>query len=591
MSGEVVPTEDLPDSHVSGMEVPSNDLSSAGDEVPIHDLPQEAVNPKYSTPMQQLGTMAEGAAQGLAGPVATAAELGLSKLGVPNMTAEDISAREAANPTEHAVSELGGFGAGLFTGASEAGVAAKIAEHFSPEAVSFLGKIGSKAINGAIQAGIFSGANEINKGLLDQGDPSTPAASAIGNVGAASLFGFGVNALLGGAGQVGSKAAEILSKKNIGGKLNDLLTGVGLASASTPEQIESYLAADNPAWAKKGLQLYKALHYKLAGAAAGTALANALPYGNDTATERVLKDVGGMVAGAYLGPKAYNAVGKTLAPVIYKILGSGVPEGAEKSINYAIKAMQGSNKISRGIDSLFDYGTSKAVDYADPGKHIEDIKKYIENGGVDSELPQMSTEQPEGYAGGGEVNPAPVHSQGGIAAHFPAQNVLLNEAKGRISNYLKVQKPVKKDIKYPFETEHNDPNKERQYDHTVRLAAQPLQILNHIKSGNLTPKQVQDFSNMYPELHNHLKQKMMEKIIDKANKKEKPPYKLRQSLSLFMGSDLDASLSQPNIMAAQNVFNTQAIKGQAQAKMAGLSKLAKSSMTPGQGAEERLNKN
>ena len=551
-------------------------------------VPDEQFTPdedKYSTPLQQMGTVAEGAAQGIAGPLATAAELGLSKLGVPNMTAQDIAGREAANPTEHGLSELAGFGAGMFTGTSEAGLATKIAERFSPEAVTILGKIGSKAINGAIQSGVFQGANEITKGLLGQSDPNHPYASAIANVGAASLFGLGTGAVLGTAGQAIGGTAKYLQNKNIGKNMNDLLTGMGLASSSTPEQVESFLKGDNTVWQKRGLKLYGALQNKITEGAIGVGLAEALPWGNDSAPERILKDA----AGAFLGSKMGPVVAKNMAPIVYKILGSQIPQGAEQSINYALKALQGANKVSKGIDNLFNYGTSKAVDYANPAQNVDAIKDYIDKGGLDTELPQPNpTPPPQGFAEGGEVNPPLQQPQGGIAAHFPEQNMLLNAAKSKISNYLKAQKPMPMGNRLPFDEEHIDPNKEHQYNRIVELADQPLGILNHIKSGRLTAQHMQAFMGMYPDLHDHLKNKILEKIVDKVHDKEKPPYKMRQALSLFMGTDLDSSLSQPNIAAAQSTFAPkQTPQPQEKSSKSSLSNVAKGSFTPDQA---RLNR-
>ena len=551
---------------------------------------------KYSTPGQQLGTMVEGAAQGVFGPLATAAELGLSKLGVPNMTSQDIIGREKANPLKHGFSEAGGFGASLLTGLGEAKAVSKIAEHFTPEAVTWLGKIGSNAINGLIQGGLFSGGNEVTKGLLDQGDPNHPVASVIANVGASSLFGLGLNALLGVGGQLGSKAAEYLSKNNTGSKVNDLLTGVGLGSASTPEQVEAYLKGDNTAWQKRGLKLYGALHSKLTQGLAGGVLANALPYGNDTATDRVLKDVAGTVAGAYLGPKVYDMVGKGLAPVIYKILGSGNPQGAEDSINYALKAMQGSNKISKGLDSLFDYGTSKAVDYIDPGKNIDSIKEWIKNGGADYETQQeanqtSSEEEPQSYAIGGEVNNES-KKPSGIATHFPEQNILLNAAKGRVSRFLGTVRPIPTTNKLPYDSDHKSPQKEHEYDQFVRLAQQPLTILNKIKDGSLNVAHAGAFKSMYPELHQVLSQKMREHIIkNHVDENKRPPYHMRQAMSLFLGQNLESTLIPANIQAAQNTFVMQKTQqNPTPNSKSELSKIGQSAQTADQARQQRSNK-
>src|SRR4051812_29660919 len=80
---------------------------------------------KYNTPGQGILGTAEGFSKGLLGHTITAgAESLLTKAGVPGLTPEDQQGREeatrAASPYLPAAEEALGFGAGMFTGASEA---------------------------------------------------------------------------------------------------------------------------------------------------------------------------------------------------------------------------------------------------------------------------------------------------------------------------------------------------------------------------------------------------------------------------------------------------------------------------------------
>ena len=80
------------------------------------------------------------------------------------------------------------------------------------------------------------------------------------------------------------------------------------------------------------------------------------------------------------------------------------------------------------------------------------------------------------------------------------------------------------------------------------------------------------------------------KISEAQLKNEKPSHKVMQSLSLFMGTPLDSTLSPQNIMAAQAVFAQQRASiaaAPAQTKMKGLEKASKSYMTQDQAAAER----
>lgn len=168
----------------------------------------------YGTGLQQAAAIGEGVAKGLAGPLATYAE---TKLGVP---AEDIVARQEANPWAHGLAEAGSLAGSLFTGVGEAGLIAKGVGHLVPSGASALGKIGSAAIRGAIENGLIQGGDEISKSILGVGDPQAPVASAMANMGAASLLGAGLGGAFGTAGAAlkrlgelkgGTKAQEFLT--------------------------------------------------------------------------------------------------------------------------------------------------------------------------------------------------------------------------------------------------------------------------------------------------------------------------------------------------------------------------------------------
>lgn len=553
----------------------------------ISDKDFKSDEDKYGTPLQQAGTVAEGLAQGIAGPLATAAELGLSKLGVPGMSAEDIKGRAETNPTEHGLAQVAGFAAGLFTGASEAKLAAGVAEHLVPEA---MGRIGAAALNGAIQSGIFAGSDEITKAMIGQGNPEHPVAGAIANVGAAGLLGAATGGAFGTLGKGVQKLGEYLEKSNFSTKAAQFLQGVGLGSSLTPEQLPEYLKmaehASTPEWTKKGLKTFELLQSKAAGYAEGALLGQLTSNKDDSTTERLAK----MAVFGFLGSKVNSYAARKFAPVLYKILGNGHPEGIAESLSYWMKAQRGESQMVKGVESLFDYGNSKAIEFLDPGKDNELLDKYIKDGGINTQIQKENQAIPQepGFAHGGDVTP-PVTKADGIAKHFPEQNILINSAKARVSNYLQANQPRPLNNKLAFDNTHKDPNSEHVYNRLLTLANQPLRVLNHVKDGSLLPQHVDALKSMYPELHGQLSKKMMEKVVDKVHKGEKPPYHVRQSLSLFMGQDLDSSLTPASIQAAQNVFAQKQQNVPEKANPA-LSKLGKASMTDDQAREKRMNK-
>ena len=169
---------------------------------------------KYGTLGQQILTGIEGGAQGFAGPFATAAEEGLSRLGVPGISAPERVGRAETNPWTHGITEGLGFIGGLGTGASEAGVLGNVGEHVAQGvtqaitggvAKSALESVGARLAAGAARTGaemaIYQAGDEASKAINNiQGSVGDAAA----NVGLSSLLGGvfgGVGSAIGMAGK------------------------------------------------------------------------------------------------------------------------------------------------------------------------------------------------------------------------------------------------------------------------------------------------------------------------------------------------------------------------------------------------------
>lgn len=167
---------------------------------------------KYGTAGQKFKTALEGIAEGIAGPLATAAETKL--LGVKP---EDIRAREEVNPYTKGIAEVAGLaGPAIVSGGSSlaakagiegAGKLAKAAEAITPftqaglleqagaKATGALGlqggtlvnQIAGDTVNAAFQMGLYQGGEEISKAFKE--DPNQTAESAIADIGMASIIG------------------------------------------------------------------------------------------------------------------------------------------------------------------------------------------------------------------------------------------------------------------------------------------------------------------------------------------------------------------------------------------------------------------
>lgn len=118
----------------------------------------------------------------------------------------------------------------------------------------------------------------------------------------------------------------------------------------------------------------------------------------------------------------------------------------------------------------------------------------------------------------------------------------------------------------------------RYYD----VAQDPLVALKQVKTGNLLPETIETLNAVYPDLYNHMKLQMMDKL-GAIKDKSKIPYATRVSIGQFMGQPLDESMQYQTIMGNQAVYQTQGAQPQGQQKpkptQSGLSKITLANRT------------
>src|SRR5258708_1059539 len=109
----------------------------------------EDLQGKYGTTSQQLITAAEGAAQGLAGPLATATEV------AAGVNPRGFRLRREASPWVHGIPEAATFGLSMMAGTGEARLAAGIGEAAATAAklgeATRLAKLGTAGIKGGAE--------------------------------------------------------------------------------------------------------------------------------------------------------------------------------------------------------------------------------------------------------------------------------------------------------------------------------------------------------------------------------------------------------------------------------------------------------
>lgn len=222
---------------------------------------------------QKFGTIGQQVATGLEG-AASAATFGLSTgleraAGVP---AEDINARREINPNVHAIGEMGGLAASMFTGqgegallehagsaaakalipgargafeAGEALNAAKVAGEgveaaaeaakLARLATPTLDRIGSAAVKGIVENGMFQSGDEVSKMLAS--DPNQTVATAAADVGLSGLIGGAFGGAMGGAGKLWDSTVG----PKLEGALKELSGKVGGIEGMTPDPLKRAL--------------------------------------------------------------------------------------------------------------------------------------------------------------------------------------------------------------------------------------------------------------------------------------------------------------------------------------------------------------
>lgn len=581
------PTGDVPEENL-----PPELRTPTGD-VPNKMLPPDLKDAQYTSPNQQVLTEIEGAAQGaIPFGLSTVAEQGLSALGVPGISDQDIAGREEANPWEHAAYQaMGIVGSQAIPGLGALNVASEISNGIT-KAAAMLGKYakaGSKVLGAAITNGIIAGGNEITNWLL--GDAKEVPADATG-----SAMALGVSAALGGLGElVAPGATTALSKateERTTGKLLWFLNGVHAAAEKTVQENADPLTGEVFGDAKKAYEAGKQIFS--AKILAPQAIIGGHAYRSYKENDSVLAGIT-TFAEDELGLAFAKRVA---APVILKAITSengpaswaaAISDGLQHGIN----AVHGSDAINKGVDAVMKGGLAPGIDafrsldhrLKERQKLDSQIQSNAFGQSIDKQSNQDLQQTPaQNYAKGGNVSKADNAAPNSLSLIYPKQAMLMATAKARINAYLSKLKPEKIPAKLAFDENPDNTVKKRAYNDALDIANKPLSVLDHIRKGTIEESHVQHLQAMYPETNELLQKKFTEAITQGQVDGKKPTYHTRQGLSLLMGVPLSSELTQPYIAAAQAVFAAP----QGQAQPAPASKNKKNTSTLGKASGQYL---
>ncbi len=303
--------------------------------------------------------------------------------------------------------------------------------------------------------------------------------------------------------------------------------------------------------------------------------------------------IGAKIADKHLTPvvekvlnKPLIGMSKLVMPTFMKVLSTGQTSGLYEALDYAAKAAKGAKAANNAVENLFKAGITPTVNMLSE-RDENKIRDFVDEGGVTQQLQNQSSQSNQ-YAEGGEVQHG---DDDPIANVYPDQNMLINAARGRVSNYLTSLKPQENLPKLSFDKEFRDHDKHKTYDTAIKIAANPLRVMDHVKDGTLKIEHLQHMNSMYPEVYQYLKNKLVARITQSQVKKETPPnFATRIAMSMFLGAPLSSSLTPQSIQAAQSTFipmqpPPQASQNKPKKSTSTLGKDNKAYRTPEQAAE------
>lgn len=250
--------------------------------------------------------------------------------------------------------------------------------------------------------------------------------------------------------------------------------------------------------------------------------------------------------GAYLAHGGLNS-----------LLKLGEKPSEEELRLYGDHVAKGDKHLTNHVNALFE---DKDIPERDASPARKAIHAWVNSGGIDKDMQDEMQKDPgsdNNYAHGGEVkeDKKGLKFSSSLSETHPEQNLILQGTKANASKYLASLKPQQMNPSLPFDDAMPNPEQEKKYNRAVHVAANPASVLTHIKKGTIEPEHVEHLAQLYPDVHEAMKKKVNEKLLESQFKKEKkPPYHVRQGLSLLMGANLSSEMSPQNIQAAQATF-------------------------------------
>ncbi len=263
-----------------------------------------------------------------------------------------------------------------------------------------------------------------------------------------------------------------------------------------------------------------------------------------------------------------------------KFLGSEKPinaSGFKAAVDFISQTLKGESLLSKASKAVYKAGVEVVPASQLPTERQRDK--------LDKQLKSL------------QADASPLMHIGDHTGHYLPQHAeAIGQASASAVNYLNSQRPVETKAG-PLDTAI-PPSKAQitAYNKTLDIANKPLIVLDKIKEGTITPKDIKDLQTMYPGLYKNLSQKLTDDMTNHIAKGDTVPYKTRIGLSMFLAQPLDSSMQPASIVAAQpkppqgQEQSPQVPKSNPKHSMTALNKLPGAYQTPLQARTQAANK-
>lgn len=255
---------------------------------------------------------------------------------------------------------------------------------------------------------------------------------------------------------------------------------------------------------------------------------------------------------------------------LLKFLGSEGPVEAtafKAMVDIAEKAYKSAKATERAVKGVTKASANAVIVPAPSPAKVIRLDEYLKRVEAD---PEMMLNEP-----------------GDMGVYLPEHAMAAGTLNGRAVQYLNSIRP-KQEKTAPLDPPRK-PNaiEEAKFERQLQIAEQPMLILQHVKDGTITPDDLKTLVNIYPDLYETYKERLMEGVLDASAEDKKLPYQTAYGLSLFLGIPLTSSLQPENILANQNLLPSlppqppQAVKPSQQG-LKNLGEVSKAASTPSQ---------